>query len=729
MSTGTPNVCEQDLVGFNFQNSGYPLQLNVPTLINDAIYIDTTAIQNYAGTINITLGSMIGITAKFQATNSNFISVSVLANQLIWVPIIVTANDCGKGRYGGDNFFYWQMIVSYAETPNYGESYINEGSIVNCEDPERSKFVCRFDVRGESVCRADFEEHSLFLTGTGSRVINYSLGQNPACTGSLTVVFDTNGCGGVSFPEQGEITGVEWTNNEGSVLTAEINEDFIGTILPITIDYVGDNILCYCRISATTTYDSCNNPNLITDGNDGTFNNLIDEAAFNTAGVYARTTTTFSQTIGDSNPTGLRTQLPNPVDMTNRVSGFTYQAPSGSTGSILWQMDNGVTCDPDESYVIEGRVKISSSNPVFHANSNIHIDHYLLTGGFDVSAEMPWIGIHSPMDKWVTVGRRFKTDGTGAIVIPFGQVNNRQEWQSLIPVTSYGDVYLKDGSYLDWADVTLKKYYMADCIECTVKNLIIRNPACDYETDLGLTIRDCESVDFSDNSDFGYTPGHGKSRFSLYRKLTVTLPNGSTQVLSSVAPYNIHINPASADTSQPFYTNYPVNMGGIYTFTLCNIPTYYSFIAYQTGVAADNVCLLDSMGNIRFFKAIQSMAGIEPLVTIGWQQYWEEISENQFTSKYCSTQTYIQTCELRKCVDAYKDKLYCSLEQLCGNDFCQNECLQNYFELEQILLMLTQITYSEGGETILANTCWGIKDIRDAFNMANKLCRTCDCKE
>ena len=43
--------CEQDLVGFNPQNSGAVLQIGITTLVNDALVIDTTAIPTYTGVV------------------------------------------------------------------------------------------------------------------------------------------------------------------------------------------------------------------------------------------------------------------------------------------------------------------------------------------------------------------------------------------------------------------------------------------------------------------------------------------------------------------------------------------------------------------------------------------------------------------------------------------------------------------------------------------------------
>jgi hypothetical protein len=133
-------VCEQDLIGFNFHNSGYPLTVGLPETVNDALYIDTRAVPNYAGVVTLNIGFEIGMTAVFASNGLTNITIPVTGNQLIAVPLIVTATDCGHTRTDGTSM-YWQFTITYGETPAYG---VNTGGTEPepCSKPNRSFKVC-----------------------------------------------------------------------------------------------------------------------------------------------------------------------------------------------------------------------------------------------------------------------------------------------------------------------------------------------------------------------------------------------------------------------------------------------------------------------------------------------------------------------------------------------------------------------------------------------------------
>ena len=57
--------CEQDLVGFNPQNSAQVLAIGVPTIVNDALVIDTRAIIPYSGSVQLRITDELGMTATF----------------------------------------------------------------------------------------------------------------------------------------------------------------------------------------------------------------------------------------------------------------------------------------------------------------------------------------------------------------------------------------------------------------------------------------------------------------------------------------------------------------------------------------------------------------------------------------------------------------------------------------------------------------------------------------
>jgi hypothetical protein len=81
------NRCEQDLIGYNPQNSGAVLVINQSTLINDAVVIDTRAQPYYSGQVTLNIADLQGMTAEFSGTGTSTITLSVLPNHLLYVPI------------------------------------------------------------------------------------------------------------------------------------------------------------------------------------------------------------------------------------------------------------------------------------------------------------------------------------------------------------------------------------------------------------------------------------------------------------------------------------------------------------------------------------------------------------------------------------------------------------------------------------------------------------------
>lgn len=506
------------------------------------------------------------------------------------------------------------------------------------------------------------------------------------------------------------------------ILEVELPYSYGLDYFDLSFNYSSDKISCYCSISAVTEYASCNNPNLIGNAyNNGTLSGFVSQAQFNSAGIYARASTAFSVTINPVAGTALRITIDSPVDYTNRpLPGAPVTPPLTISGSIIWQGDPSqpFNTPTGERYWLRCKARVLNPLHLIKANEEVHLDRYFVVGNGQFNPAIPYFTQYTPAGQWHDIGIRWQATGFGASISPFVRyVNTFASGPNTLLV---GDLYLNDGASSDWANIELTRYYPADCIECPTRVLTIKNRDCDYVTELELDITsECETVDLKDTSDFGFTPGHDRADFTLYRKVTVTLPNGQQQILSSIVPYNILIDAPANGILTPFYSGYPITMGGVYTFTMCNIPTFRNDVAYQVG---DNVILVDSLGAYRFFVCTQSSPGKTPLVVTGWQNYWQEIQENEFNSKYCDTQTYINLCALRRCIREYQNKLICSLKEICQNNLCENECLKNYFMLQQMLLIME----SDNPET--DEPYWSEEEVNLALNLANKLCQTCNCQ-
>jgi hypothetical protein len=695
--------CEQDLVGFNPQNTGAVLTIGIETLVNDALVIDTRAITPYSGTVQLSIANELGMTAVFAESGTTALTKTVIAGQVLYIPLKVTATDCGYDRCG-----VWQFTVYYEADPDYGADTGGEEP-TPCTRPLRRIKTCRFDARWPNKCYAKFEEALINVSGEGQLVTRFSLGQSPQCTGPVKVLLTTE-CEGLDFNATQPTAGVTYTLVSPTELEVTLPYAYVNDFFDININYNSDKITCFCNITATTTYNSCTNPNLFTYYNNGTLSGYNTQAFFNGAGVSARSSTVFTTTINPVAGTALRVQIANPVDYTNPPLPGTAVNTSATDGSILWQGDIAQTTalTTGERYWLRCKGRLQNSLHLIAANELVHLDRYFVSGSGSLNAAIPYFTQYTPSGQWFDNGIRWQATGVTPTITPFARY-----FQTTLPTALVGDLLLNGNSISDWANIELTKYYPADCIECNDQTLTIKRQECDYETILDLNFaegRDCVEIQLNDSSLFGYTPGHSQSDFNLYRKVTVTLPDGNQQFLSSVVPYDILINPASVNPLAPF-TTFPVSQGGYYEFTLCNVPTFRTDIAYQVD---DCVCLIDGTGAIRFFQCIQSRSGITPLVTGGWQNYWVEVTENSLDEKYCDTQSYSNFCFLDDCINEYRNRLYCSIKEFCNVNICDNECIQNYLYLISVKRFLLNGPPFENQ--------------RDVLNYLKKLCSTCNCQ-
>jgi hypothetical protein len=699
------NRCEQDLVGYNPQNSGAVLVINQSTLINDAVVIDTRAQPYYSGQVTLNIADLQGMTAEFSGTGTGTITLTVMPNQLLYVPIRVKAIDCGYDRFG-----FWQFNIYYQTNPDYPAT---TGGVEPepCQKPFKSVKTCRFDAKIRNLCYVDFTDKLVELTGTGTYTGVIQLGNSAQCTGPLTIRLSAKCVGSISFVESA-VANVTYTASGASdrFLDIVIDYPYSGTTVPFSFDYDMDDVTCSCEITATTTYENCNNPNLFTLYNGGTMSGYINQAQFNTAGVLARSSTVFTTTLNPVAGTALRATIASPWDFNDVPLPNTPVNPTALLGSIIWQGDitTPVVLSATTRYWLRCKGRVLSALHLILANEEVHLDYFNVAGTTANRVAIPYFSQYTPADQWHDVGIRFVT-GASSQITPFVRYVNTFASGPFTTLT--GDLYLNGGASSDWANVELTKYYPSDCIECPERTMTVVNKNCDYETILDLSeLEACEEIRAEDNSLFGYSQGHSTSDFTLYRKLTVTLPDGNQQVYGSQAPYNILLQPASS-LAPPTLTDLPITMGGYYEVTLCNVPTHRSDVSYRIG---DNVVLLDTGGNLKFFKVLSSVQGFTPYVTVGWQTVYEEIQESELAEKYCDTRTYIQWCFLDDCINEYLNKLYCSIKAVCNTNICENECVQNYLYLKSVKSMLD-------GDCNIPNE-------RDVLNYVRKICNTCNCQ-
>lgn len=699
--------CEQDLVGFNPQNSAQVLTIGVPTIVNDALVIDTRAITPYSGSVQLSIADELGMTATFVESGTTTLTKTVVAGQLLYIPLRVTATDCGYDRCG-----YWQFTVYYEADPDYGAD-TGGGEPTPCTRPLRRIKTCRFDAKIQNKCLADFREKRIEIVSnddspTQDITTKFDLGNIPQCTGPVTVAFTTNCGDAISFIETQGVPDFTYTKVSDTELIVRGDYSAFQSAFDLQFSVSWADLNCNCQIFASIVYDSCDNPNLFTYYNNGTLSGYNTQAFFNGAGVSARASTVFTTTINPVAGTALRVQIANPVDYTNPPSPISPVNTSVTDGSIIWQglISQTTAVTSGERYWLRCKARINNALHLIKANESVHLDRYFISGGGSFNPAIPYFTQYTPSGQWFDNGIRWQATGVNPSISPFVRY-----FQTTLPTALVGDLLLNGDSYSDWANIELTKYYPSDCIECPQRVLTLVRKDCDYETIVEITQQEGQCLEFKLNDDslFGYTPGHDISDFTLFRKAVVTYPSGAQTIYSSVVPYNILIQPASSNILVNFAQS-PITGDGTFDVTLTNVPTFNPIVTYNG--TTDCVCLLDSGGNIRFFQSTASAMGYTPLVTAGWQNYWVEISEGELDEKYSDTKQLNIFCNLDQCINEYLNKLWCSLESYCNVNICDQECIQNYLYL--ISLRDTILLQGEG--------------FKDVFNYANKLCKDCNCK-
>ena len=699
--------CEQDLVGFNPQNSAQVLTIGVPTIVNDALVIDTRAITPYSGSVQLSIADELGMTATFVESGTTALTKTVVAGQLLYIPLRVTATDCGYDRCG-----YWQFTVYYEADPDYGAD-TGGGEPTPCTRPLRRIKTCRFDAKIQNKCLADFREKRIEIVSnddspTQDITTKFDLGNIPQCTGPVTVAFTTNCGDAISFIETQGVPDFTYTKVSDTELIVRGDYSAFQSAFDLQFSVSWADLNCNCQIFASIVYDSCDNPNLFTYYNNGTLSGYNTQAFFNGAGVSARASTVFTTTINPVAGTALRVQIANPVDYTNPPSPISPVNTSVTDGSIIWQglISQTTAVTSGERYWLRCKGRINNALHLIKANESVHLDRYFISGGGSFNPAIPYFTQYTPSGQWFDNGIRWQATGVNPSISPFVRY-----FQTTLPTALVGDLLLNGDSYSDWANIELTKYYPSDCIECSQRVLTLVRKDCDYETIVEITQQEGQCLEFKLNDDslFGYTPGHDISDFTLFRKAVVTYPSGAQTIYSSVVPYNILIQPASSNILVNFAQS-PITGDGTFDVTLTNVPTFNPIVTYNG--TTDCVCLLDSGGNIRFFQSTASAMGYTPLVTAGWQNYWVEISEGELDEKYSDTKQLNIFCNLDQCINEYLNKLWCSLESYCNVNICDQECIQNY-----LYLISLRDTILLQGEVF-----------KDVFNYANKLCKDCNCK-
>jgi len=202
---------------------------------------------------------------------------------------------------------------------------------------------------------------------------------------------------------------------------------------------------------------------------------------------------------------------------------------------------------------------------------------------------------------------------------------------------------------------------------------------------LGLSVTDMSNYANNNNS------GHVLSDFSEYIRISVTRPDNSAYILSSVPATDVDESigvPSTSNGTYNFLFQDDIDQDGIYTVRMCVYPTWNVAASYTTGVL--NVVSYNDV----LYKAILPSTGSQPdLVPTDWEVYAPTLDEEILT-RYCMEHKVVVLClDINECNEQLVHKAFCEI----NNDFCNDDMLcknRDFLNATKLLMLKNAMVYS-----------------------------------
>jgi hypothetical protein len=222
---------------------------------------------------------------------------------------------------------------------------------------------------------------------------------------------------------------------------------------------------------------------------------------------------------------------------------------------------------------------------------------------------------------------------------------------------------------------------------------------------LGLSVEDESNYSANNNS------GHALSDFTDYIRISVTRPDNSVHILSSVPGTDVDeaiSAPSVGNSVYNFLFQEDIDEDGIYTVRMCVYPTWNILSNYVTSVL--NVVYYNGI----FYKAIAVNVGSQPdLNPLDWEVY-EPTLDEEILTRYCREQKVVVLClTINECNEQLLHKAFCEI----NNDFCNDDMLcKNYHFLQATKLdMIKQaMVYS------VNRSAWN--EVEQQMNLLRSIC-------
>ncbi len=199
-----------------------------------------------------------------------------------------------------------------------------------------------------------------------------------------------------------------------------------------------------------------------------------------------------------------------------------------------------------------------------------------------------------------------------------------------------------------------------------------------------ITVNDgCTIMTIIDSSNYAVNDSTNATtvNFTSYRSLTVTRPDLTTYLFSSIGTPDETLATASTGNNEINYNILDTDTDGVWEFQLCTVPDW-SAGSYDLN---DNV-----FHNAKFWLSTLNANTSEP----GVNTDWTEIQEVNLGSAYCTSEKIALTCIQ---IDACFERLILDASCTIDKDFCDPHILcknKTFLEAIELQILFRAIQFS-----------------------------------
>jgi len=222
--------------------------------------------------------------------------------------------------------------------------------------------------------------------------------------------------------------------------------------------------------------------------------------------------------------------------------------------------------------------------------------------------------------------------------------------------------------------------FSANIEDIAGENTIEVLPGC-----LGLSVTDTSNYNSNNNN------GHAFVNFSDYIRISVTRPDNSSYILSSVIGTDVDESiaaPYFANGTYNFLFQEDIDQDGIYTVRMCVYPTWDVTVTYTSALL--NVTYYEGV----LYKALTASLAAQPdLSPLDWEVY-EPTLDEEILTRYCMEHKVVVLClDVNECNERLIHKAFCEI----NNDFCNDDMLcknRDFLNATKLLMLKNAMVYS-----------------------------------